>query len=117
MIDGRLGVGNGKVFPAGPLRAPIEDQLAATSALLVGGDGEVPRDVRSRAPSLPVWHARLVANLAAVADLKGRRVFAFAGIGNAEKFFATARDAGLDVAQCRAFPDHHRFTAGVLCVA
>jgi tetraacyldisaccharide 4'-kinase len=52
-----------------------------------------------------------VPNAAAVAALKARRVLAFAGIGDPEKFFATAREAGIEVAQTQAFPDHHRFTA------
>ena len=111
VVDGERGIGNGKVFPAGPLRAPIEDQLARTDAMLAVGAGDVARNVRARAPSLPVWHGRLVPDLAAVGELKGRRVLAFAGIGHPEKFFATARMAGLDIARCRGFPDHHRFSA------
>ena len=43
--------------------------------------------------------------------LKGRKVLAFAGIGDPEKFFATAVEAGIAVTQRKAFPDHHRFTA------
>ena len=43
--------------------------------------------------------------------LQGRKVLAFAGIGDPEKFFASARAAGIEVAQTVAFPDHHRFTA------
>jgi tetraacyldisaccharide 4'-kinase len=38
-------------------------------------------------------------------------VLAFAGIGDPGKFFATASEAGIAVAQRQAFPDHHRFTA------
>jgi tetraacyldisaccharide 4'-kinase len=38
-------------------------------------------------------------------------VLAFAGIGDPDKFFATAEAAGIVVAQRNSFPDHHRFTA------
>ena len=38
-------------------------------------------------------------------------MLAFAGIGDPDKFFATAAAAGIAVAERRAFPDHHRFTA------
>ena len=38
-------------------------------------------------------------------------MLAFAGIGDPDKFFATATEAGIAIAQRRAFPDHHRFTA------
>lgn len=113
VVDGRRGIGNGCVFPAGPLRAPLTAQLACTDALLVVGDGNGARDViaSAEARNMPVFHARLVSDAAAVTELKARKVLAFAGIGYPEKFFASAVEAGLTIAQRRAFPDHHRFTA------
>ena len=39
VVDGDRGVGNGCVFPAGPLRAPLPPQLARTDALIIVGDG------------------------------------------------------------------------------
>ena len=107
-IDGRRGIGNGKVFPAGPLRAPLDAQLARTDALLVvGGDAAA---IAAAAPHLPLFHARLVPDAAAAAELKARKVLAFAGIGNADKFFDTAIDAGIAVVARRTFADHHRYT-------
>ena len=38
VVDGRRGIGNAKVLPAGPLRAPLADQLAHAQALLVIGE-------------------------------------------------------------------------------
>jgi tetraacyldisaccharide 4'-kinase len=58
-----------------------------------------------------VLHGRLVPDHGAITGLKGRKVLAFAGIGNPEKFFASAVEAGIDVTQRQSFPDHHRFTA------
>jgi len=113
VVDGRRGIGNGCVFPAGPLRAPLRAQMARCDALLVVGDEAAARDVvaAARARGLPVWHGRLRPDLVAVADLHGRKVLAFAGIGDPDKFFATVGEAGIDIAQRMAFPDHHRFTA------
>jgi tetraacyldisaccharide 4'-kinase len=48
---------------------------------------------------------------AAVAALAGAPVLAFAGIADPDKFFATLRDAGIDVAATRRFADHHCFGA------
>jgi tetraacyldisaccharide 4'-kinase len=113
VIDARRGVGNRYVFPAGPLRAPLAAQLAQTDALLVVGEGtgadEVIAQVRMR--GLPVFHSRMIPDPAAVAAIKGRNVLAFAGIGDPEKFFATALEAGIAVTERRAFPDHYRYTA------
>ncbi len=49
VIDGNRGLGNGRVFPAGPLRAPLLPQLARTDALIVIGEGRPPS--WSRLPS------------------------------------------------------------------
>ena len=113
VIDGRRGIGNGCVFPAGPLRAPLAAQLARIDALLVVGDGDAARDVAdaARTRRLPVWHGRLVPDAHAVANLKTRPVLAFAGIGNPDKFFTTVAEAGLSLAVTQAFADHHRYTA------
>ncbi len=109
VVDGRRGLGNTCVFPAGPLRAPLAAQLACSDALLVIGSGEGAREIA--AAGLPMFHGRLLADTAHIAELKARRVLAFAGIGDPEKFFATAAEAGIMVAQSQPFPDHHRFTA------
>jgi len=113
VVDGRRGIGNTKVFPAGPLRAPLVAQLARTDALLVVGVDTGAREVAAAASArgLPVYHGRLVPDAQAVAGLQARNVLAFAGIGDPEKFFATATAAGIAIAQRRAFADHHRYTA------
>ena len=111
VIDGRRGIGNGQVFPAGPLRAPLDVQMTRCDALLVVGDGEGAQEVVSHAGARPVLHGRLAPDKRAVTALHGRKIIAFAGIGNPGKFFATAEQAGIDIVQRRSFADHHRFTA------
>ena len=113
VVDGRRGIGNARVFPAGPLRAPLDAQLARCDALLViGGNGGAGEAVAAAAArGLPVFHGRLVPDPASIEALKARQVLAFAGIGDPEKFFASAAAAGIEVADRTAFPDHHRFTA------
>jgi tetraacyldisaccharide 4'-kinase len=112
MIDGRRGVGNSKVFPAGPLRAPLEAQLARADAVILVGaveEGAAARAV-AEARKLPLFRARLEPDREVIAGLTGRRVLAFAGIGDPEKVFATLREAGVVVAATRSFADHHRYT-------
>ncbi|HLH93154.1 MAG TPA: tetraacyldisaccharide 4'-kinase [Xanthobacteraceae bacterium] len=114
VLDGPRGIGNGKVFPAGPLRAPLADQLARCQAVLVIGDAAAAANgiiAATRQRGRAVLTGRLVPDVAAVAQLSGRDVLAFAGIGNPEKFYATLRAAGIAVAEQRSFADHHVFTA------
>lgn len=113
VIDAMRGVGNGRVIPAGPLRAPLSPQLARTDALVVVGEGsaaaKIAADLASRGK--PVLSARLKPDQASLAALGGERVLAFAGIGDPARFFNTLRSSGVDVVRSRAFADHHAFTA------
>ena len=61
VVDARRGIGNGKVIPAGPLRAPLRAQLERADALLVVGAAPGAADVAAaaRARNLPVFEARL----------------------------------------------------------
>ncbi|MDF0522090.1 tetraacyldisaccharide 4'-kinase [Bradyrhizobium yuanmingense] len=114
VIDGERGLGNGKVFPAGPLRAPLAAQLARTDALVLIGGGNAANDVAAEIAkrNKPELRARLKPDAASLAPLLGKRVFAFAGIGDPERFFRTLRASGIDVARTRAFADHHVFSDG-----
>jgi tetraacyldisaccharide 4'-kinase len=114
VIDSDRGLGNGRVFPAGPLRAPLSPQLARTDALIVIGDGNAAGKVAAAmtAQGRPVLSAHLEPDEASVAALCGKRVLAFAGIGDPARFFRTLRASRIDVVQQRAFADHHPFTPG-----
>jgi tetraacyldisaccharide 4'-kinase len=105
VIDGARGIGNGRVIPAGPLRTPLAPQLARAHAILIVGDGPMP------ATNLPTFHGRLVPDRAALARVENRRVLAFAGIGDPQKFFATLAAAGINAQIQRGFADHHRYRA------
>jgi tetraacyldisaccharide 4'-kinase len=109
VVDGRRGIGNGKVFPAGPLRAPLNSQFSRAHAVLIVGAGAAGEAVAAMAEGLPVFHGRLEPDVHALAELKGRRVLAFAGIGDPEKFFTTLRYAGFEIGDAIPFPAHHRY--------
>jgi tetraacyldisaccharide 4'-kinase len=109
-IDARRGIGNGKVFPAGPLRAPLAAQLARVHAMLLIGTGSGADAIAANAQArgLPIFHGRLVPEETVLGVLRDRPVLAFAGIGDPDKFFATLSEAGIDVRARVSFPDHHR---------
>jgi tetraacyldisaccharide 4'-kinase len=112
-VDGTRSIGNGRVIPAGPLRAPLDVQIKqARAIILVGGaDGAAGIEDLARRYNVAILHGRLEPNRASLAALRGREVLAFAGIGNPDKFFATLAEAGVTVAERESFRDHHRYTA------
>ena len=120
VIDGDRGLGNGRVFPAGPLRAPLPPQLARTDALIIVGDGSRrrrrsrPRIARAgQACVAGASHARRRLGCGAARQTR----LAFAGIGDPPRFFRTLRACGIDVVAERAFADHHPFSEGEIAAA
>jgi len=110
VIDGTFGFGNGRVIPAGPLREPVAAAAArCRAAVLIGEDRT--NALRDLPPSLPVLRANLVGGPEA-AMLAGQPVFAFCGIANPGKFFATLQEAGAVVAGREAFADHYPYDDG-----
>ncbi|MBA2397274.1 MAG: tetraacyldisaccharide 4'-kinase [Bradyrhizobium sp.] len=112
VIDGDRGLGNGQVFPAGPLRAPLRPQIARTDALIIVGNGTAADAVAAGivAQGKQVLRARLAPNEASIAALRGKRVLAFAGIGDPARFFGTLQASGVELVRQRAFTDHHAFS-------
>jgi tetraacyldisaccharide 4'-kinase len=108
VVDGGYGFGNGRLLPAGPLREPLTAAAARCAAAVMIGADEV--GARHQLPeNLSVLQAQIVP---ACPDLSaGTRVFAFAGIGRPEKFFASAMQLGMELAGTMKFPDHHVYTA------
>src|SRR5205807_10410450 len=97
VVDARRGIGNGRVIPAGPLRAPVDAQLSRAHALVMVGRSEPDCAIAemARERDIPVLRASLRADAAFIATLAVRRVLAFAGIGDPQKVFATLTEAGV----------------------
>ncbi|WP_279480540.1 tetraacyldisaccharide 4'-kinase [Aureimonas sp. SK2] len=109
VVDGTRGLGNGRCFPAGPLRAPLSAQWPLADALLVVGPGAAGDAVlhRAKAEGKSAHRARLA--IADDAGLSGARCLAFAGIADPAKFHRSLEEAGAVVEVRRDFPDHHPF--------
>jgi tetraacyldisaccharide 4'-kinase len=94
------------------LRAPLEPQLDRTDALVVIGDGSAAQTVAAAVASRgkPVMSARIEPDPVSLEQLAGKRVLAFAGIGDPGRFFRTLRDHGIEVVSEKVFDDHHAFS-------
>lgn len=109
VVDAARGVGNGLCMPAGPLRLPLDWQLAHADGVLILGK-PAGRDLLD--PTFPrgfpglVLHGQ-VTPAGSTRWLQDTPIVAFAGIGRPEKLFETLEAAGAKLVARRPFPDHH----------
>ncbi|MEP3630043.1 MAG: tetraacyldisaccharide 4'-kinase [Hyphomicrobiales bacterium] len=116
VVDGKRGLGNGCLMPAGPLRAPLSVQIKHADSLLVVQSShenhatitDLIRHFEEKQAS--VFNVSL--KPAQDYDLAGKRVVAFSGIGDPQKFFSAVEERGADLVSSMPFPDHHSFSEG-----
>lgn len=104
VVDGVRGFGNGKLFPQGFLREPL-DRLNGATVIYHDARAERYADdtlLMHLAPSQPV------PLLGGKKSLSPQRVYGVSGIGYPARFFKTLTDLGFDVVE-RSFGDHHDF--------
>jgi len=111
VADSTLGIGNGLLIPAGPLRAPLEEQIGSADALMLIGDGSHGASLVEafEAAGKPVLKARMAPR----GDSRWLTVLpaiGFAGIANPKKFYDTLSRHGARLYGTRSFPDHHFYT-------
>jgi tetraacyldisaccharide 4'-kinase len=111
VVDAAVGIGNGMVFPSGPLRAPLAPQLARADALVVIGEGEAAEPlIRAAARAGRQTQRARLKPLHAREWQKSGPILAFAGIARPEKFFESLAEVKAPVADRMGFPDHHYYT-------
>jgi tetraacyldisaccharide 4'-kinase len=105
--------GDGRVFPAGPMREPLKAGLARADAVVM----LLPADLDAPDPALlavfgstPVLIARLKPD---APPPTGRQV-GFAGVAKPWKVEQALRASGCDLADFWPFPDHHPFDAAMI---
>lgn len=99
VVDGSYKLGNTMCLPAGPMREPRRKISRADLVLVMNGDelNDIP------VPQLTMTTAPKAADLS---KLKGKKLVAFAGIGNPDKFFNSLPKLAAAV----PFADHHNYT-------
>jgi tetraacyldisaccharide 4'-kinase len=123
-IDATCPFGYGKILPAGLLREPVSSLKRADAAVLTRCDqvseaelSRIEQELRlinadmiiAKAIHKPIC-AKSTAGEIAVEQLKGRRVFAFCGIGNPDAFLSTIKSTGAYLVGSKIYNDHYHYT-------
>jgi tetraacyldisaccharide 4'-kinase len=124
LINQSLGLGNGRLLPAGPLRELPSAIRRADALVLVESPGAAHKlphfPARQLMKGKPVLHARLEPSALTYSEkgewheaallLDRRRVVAISGVANHAGFHATIRALGADLLRTLDYPDHHDYT-------
>jgi len=132
LIDCLQPFGGGALLPQGRLREPLHQLRRADVVILTRSDQVPPeelirlrqrvRDVLDAPADKLVACARQIPTASLSADgaeqpveaLRGRRVFAFCGIGNPQSFIRLVAALGADVVDQQCLEDHHHYRRGEL---
>ncbi len=135
-VDATEPFGYGKLLPAGLLREPVSalkrahaivitrcDQvpkaevdalekklLAANPNMVVARSIHAPVSVEYPEPSVIGRVDSCLRRNDSIEQLKGRKVFAFCGIGNPDAFLCSIRNLGAELAGSKVYDDHHHYT-------
>ncbi len=125
-VDATVPFGYGRLLPAGLSREPVSSLRRAHAVVLTRCDqvseealAQIEAEIRRINRDLVIArsiHAPVAVRAAEgaeipLAQVKGKRVFAFCGIGNPQAFFRTIERLGAIPAGTRVFDDHHRYAA------
>ena len=102
VMDGKVGLGNERLLPAGPLREKASAAFARAHAIVI----------LNRTTAIPPLPPKMLVLNAKTrlknADLfKGKKLFAFCGIAYPKKFFDALAATGAQLVGTHSFPDHY----------
>jgi tetraacyldisaccharide 4'-kinase len=128
-IDSTLPFGYGKILPAGLLREPINSLKRADAVVITRCDQTTaseldkienklqainPDMVIARSAHAVVGIKAVDGNIIEIKNIKGKKIFAFCGIGNPNTFLNTIKSLGTELAGSKIHNDHHRYTQACL---
>jgi tetraacyldisaccharide 4'-kinase len=111
-LNGSNPFGNGFLLPSGILREP-KRAIARADAIVIVDESFESDMARWGLPNrIPIFRAKkIVAGIKSLdglsADLKGKKVVGFCGLGNPESFHNSLKDVGCDIRGLLNFRDHH----------
>ncbi|MGA2916876.1 MAG: tetraacyldisaccharide 4'-kinase [Sedimentisphaerales bacterium] len=123
-VDATKPFGLGKLLPAGFLREPLGSLKRADAVVITRINQTQPEKIDkiketifkikpnmvfATAVHKPICAKLIKDRQLSIDELKGKKLYAFCGIGNPDAFFQTLSELALNIVGKRVYNDHHRF--------
>ena len=110
VIDTIRNIGNGRIFPAGPLRESAQSAINRSDIVIMIGNELCPnfsliQTITSSNKPFFKSKIQLVGNIDT-----SKNYYAFTAIGDPDRFFRLLNENGINVLTTKAFPDHHNYS-------
>jgi len=110
VIDTIRNIGNGRIFPAGPLRESAQSAINRSDIVIMIGNELCPnfsliQTITSSNKPFFKSKIQLVGNIDT-----NKNYYAFTAIGDPDRFFRLLNENGINVLATKAFPDHHHYS-------
>ena len=102
-------IGNGFLLPAGPLREMLKN-IVNYQIVIINGKRDVAFEKKLKLISKNIKIYQSNYKIKNVKKYKGKKIFAFAGIGSPENFFNLLKNYGIIIKDKVAFPDHYDYS-------
>ena len=102
-------IGNGYLFPSGPLRESL-GSLRNANILIINGDRSLDfeQKILKIQKDLKIYYSNY--KPLNIQEFKNKKLLVISGIGNPENFFKMIKDNQMNIQKKMVYPDHYEFT-------
>tara|TARA_B100000686_G_C16702131_1_gene924085 strand:- start:504 stop:1454 length:951 start_codon:yes stop_codon:yes gene_type:complete len=118
-FNGNTVDGNGLTIPSGPLRENLK-RLINCEIVAININNKDKKNlgfekkIRKINNSLDIFYTKYFFHRPSIKKIKNKKIFAFAGIGNPERFFNLLKSYNLKIQKEKYFPDHYEYSINEL---
>jgi len=114
-FNGAIGDGNGLTIPSGPLRENLS-RLVNCEMVAININNKDKKNIKFEKKikkinkNLDIFYTKYFFHNPSIKKFKNKKIFAFAGIGNPNRFFNLLKSYNLKIQKEKPFPDHYKYS-------
>jgi len=114
VVDSKIGFGNHRLMPAGPLRQNLKNIANEIDFFIIIGEKNVliEQEIKQLNAHAKILPATIKAEN--ISQFQNQKIFAFCGIAYPSKFFEFLKSNNVNIEKHQAFKDHHFYSENEL---